>query len=103
MYNQWQIYMGVTWRQVPQVKKNLKKFMNLVFKFWFVAPLVFFDDSLTTETFSVHCLLLFLFLSHSRLAMPLQLEEEKKKEKEEGGIVAWREGRKRTKKRRREK
>jgi hypothetical protein len=64
------------------------------------VPLVFFDDSLTTETFSVHWLLLFLFLflSHSWLAMPLQLEEEKKKEKEEEGTVAWREGRKRTKK-----
>jgi hypothetical protein len=78
---------GFTWGdmgQTPQVKKKLKKFMNSVFKFWFAAPLVFFDDSLTTETFSVHCLLLFLslylFLSHSRLTMLLRLEEKAKRE-----------------------
>jgi hypothetical protein len=48
--------------QVPRVKKK-KKILNSVFKFRFVASLVFFDVSLTTKTFFMHCLLLFLSIS----------------------------------------
>jgi hypothetical protein len=55
--------------QAPQVKKKKNlKFLYSIFKFWVVAPLVFFDVSLTTKTFSVHCLLLFISIS---LPLPL--------------------------------
>jgi hypothetical protein len=67
--------------------------MNLVFKFWFVAPLVFFDDSLTTETFSVHCLLLFLFLSISfspTHGWPCCCSLKKKRKKRRKKEVLWR-------------